>query len=687
MSELFVELFSEEIPAKLQVSARRQLKKIINDFFMANQVKFNENFKVFSTPNRLVLHVDKIPDEITVKSEEIRGPKTDAPEKALEGFIKSNNTSLEKIFKKNTDKGEFFFLKKESEKIKVSKLLEKNLSEIFSKISWNKSMKWANYDLFWGRPLKSILAVFNKKVLNFNFNHIQSANKTFIDKSTEENTKNFNDFNSYIKFFKQRGVLIDQELRKKLIQKKITEIINKKNFKIQQNEILFDEIVNIVEKPSIIVCSFNNKFLNVPSEILITTMQSHQKYLPTFDKKNKLTNNFFVVSDIKDTKGLVKLGNERVIEARLSDAEFFWEKNKIQNLVKQVDKLKNINYFKGLGSYFDKIHRMRKISSLISDDFLISKDKIEIATSICKVDLMSDLVGEFPELQGIVGGHFAKFQGFDKEVCLAVSEQYLPNGMESNSPKKLYSIALSLSDKLDSLVGFFGINLKPTSSRDPYAIRRMAISLVRLIVENEVKIKLKDLIVYSCSVYKEQGYEFDEKKIQKELSEFIIERLKNFLKEKKIRQDIIESSTFLLGLDDLLKAYKKSLCLNKNIKKEIGSATIAAYKRSSNILNSEEKISLETLGFADPGLFKNDYEKKLYKKINDIRKYFLSIGKDENYEESLRILSSIKNDVNDFFDNVIVNDEDVIIKKNRLELLNMLCRTFDNYFNFSKIDS
>ena len=198
----------------------------------------------------------------------------------------------------------------------------------------------------------------------------------------------------------------------------------------------------------------------------------------------------------------------------------------------------------------------------------------------------------------------------------------------------------------------------------------MAISLVRLIVENEIKIKLKDLIVYTCSVYRDQGYEFDIKKIQNELSDFII-----------------ESSTFLLGLDDILKAYKKSLCLNKNIKKEIGFETIAAYKRSSNILNTEEKITIESLGFADPGLFKNDYEKKLYKKINDIRKYFLSIGKDENYEESLKILSSIKNEVNDFFDNVIVNDEDIIIKKNRLELLNMLCKTFDNYFNFSKIEA
>ena len=514
MSELFVELFSEEIPPKLQISARRQLKKIINSFFIENQIKFNENFKVYSTPNRLVFYVDKIPNEITIKSEEIRGPNTNAPEKALKGFIKSNNISVKKIFKKKTEKGEFFFFKKESKKIKVSKLLENNLSEMFSKISWNKSMKWANYDLYWGRPLKSILAIFNKKVLNFNFNHIQSTNKTFIDKSVEESTKSFNNFNSYINFFKQKGVFIDHEFRKKFIQNKIDEIVNKKNLKIEKNEALIDEIVNIVEKPSIIVCSFNNKFLNVPSEILITTMQSHQKYLPTFDKKYKLTNNFFVVSDVKDSKGLVKLGNERVIEARLSDAEFFWEKNKKQNLVKQVDKLKNINYFKGLGSYFDKIQRMRKISSLISDDLLISKDKIEIASSICKVDLMSDLVGEFPELQGIVGGHFAKFQGFDKEVCLAVSEQYLPNGMESKSPKKMYSIALSLSDKLDSLVGFFGINLKPTSSKDPYAIRRMAISIVRLVVENEIKIKLKDLIIYSCSVFKEQGYQFDEKKIQ-----------------------------------------------------------------------------------------------------------------------------------------------------------------------------
>ena len=254
------------------------------------------------------------------------------------------------------------------------------------------------------------------------------------------------------------------------------------------------------------ICEFNNKYLEIPKEILIITMQNHQKYFPTFDKKENITNNFFVVADNRDQKGFVKLGNERVIEARLNDAEFFWKRNKSQSLVKQVSKLKNMNYFKGLGNYFDKVQRIRKLSALISDDLLISKEKIEIASSICKVDLLSDLVGEFPELQGVLGGYFAQAQGFDKEVSLAVSEHYLPTGVESKIPKKPYSLALSLSDKIDSLVGFFGINLKPTSSKDPYALRRSAIGLIRMILENNKEFKIKDLINYSCLLYNEQNF-------------------------------------------------------------------------------------------------------------------------------------------------------------------------------------
>ena len=687
MSEFFLELFSEEIPSRLQINARNDLSQIFKKFFDDNEIVVKGKINTYSTPNRLIVNINKISKDVIKKAEEIRGPNINAPEKALEGFLKSNKISKEKVFKKSTEKGIFYFYNKPSQKIKTYDLLKESIASLLLKISWKKSMKWGNHDLYWGRPLKSILALFDKKIIEFKLNHLQSSNKTFTDKDLEDEVKSFDDFKSYIKFFKQKGVTIDQDKRKEFIIKEINKATNQKKIHINVNEKLIDEIINIVEKPKILVCEFNKKFLEIPQEILIITMQHHQKYFPTFDSKNKITNNFIVVADCKDKKGLVKLGNQNVVDARLADAEFFWNRNKSQNLVKQVSKLKQINYFKGLGSYFDKIQRVRKLSGIISDELLISKEKIEIASSICKVDLMSDLVGEFPELQGVMGGYFAREQGFDEEISLAVSEHYLPSGIDSKVPKKPYSIALSLSDKIDSLVGFFGINLKPTSSKDPYALRRMAISLLRLIIENQKKIKLRDLINYSINLYKEQNYSFDSKLINDELGDFILDRLKNYLKEKNIRSDIIECSTNSYGIDDLLKIFNKSLNLNKNIKKDFGLDVIAIYKRSANILNSESKSKLEIVGSADPGLFKNDYEKNLYKKIHAIRKYFSSIGRDEDYDESLKTLSSAKIEVNEFFDNVIVNDQEEIIKKNRLELLKMLCKSFDNYFNFSKIEA
>ena len=687
MSELFLELFSEEVPAKLQIKAREQLKEILKKFFEENSVKLKNEPKVFSTPNRIAIKIENLPKDILYKASEKKGPSVLAPEKALDGFLKSNNLSKNKIYKKKTDKGEFYFYKIPKKKIKLSDLLKKNFESLLLSISWQKSMKWGENNLYWGRPLKSILAVLDGKKLQFSFKHLLSSNQTFVDKELEEKTKLFNNFTSYLSFFKNSGIIIDHEKRKNFIVSELEKISAKKNLKLNLDSKLLEEITNIVEKPKVLICEFDKKFLEIPKEILIITMQTHQKYIPTFDKKENITNSFFVISDIQDKKGFVKSGNERVVEARLSDAEFFWKKNKSQNLVKQVSKLKNINYFKGLGTYFDKIQRMRKLSALISDELLISKEKMEIASSICKVDLMSDLVGEFPELQGLMGGYFAETQGFDKDVCLAVSEHYLPIGMDTKVPKKPYSMALSLSDKIDSLVGFFGLNLKPSSSKDPYALRRMAISLVRLIIENDKKIKIKDLINYSCALYKEQGFEFDIKKIQIDLGDFILDRIKNYLKEKQIRNDIVESASSSFTIDELLKIYKKSHVLNKSINKEFGQDAVAIYKRSSNILLSEEKNLENYSGSADPGLFKNDYEKNLYKKIHEIRKYFSSVGREENFEESLVVLSNSKSQLNDFFDNVVVNDPDDAIKKNRLELLAMLCKSFDNYFNFSKIEA
>ena len=687
MSEFFLELFSEEIPSSLQKNLREELLDSFNKAFSEKFISFKKSSS-YSTPNRLIIVFEGLQKQVVLKSKEIKGPNINAPEIALEGFMKSNNISNKDLIKKKIDKGEFYFFKTKSKKLNTHNLLEEFVPLLLQKIQWKKSMRWGEFDLNWGRPLKSILAMFDKKKLTFNFHHLVSSNTTFIDKEFEENKKIFNDFKDYVNFFKKLNIIIDQKERKNLIEKKFNEILNKKNIKIESNLKLLDEVVGLTDQPNVIICEFDRKFLNIPKEILIITMQHHQKYFPTFDRKGNITNEFLVVTNKQDKKGFIKLGNERVVEARLSDAEFFWEKDKSQNLVKRVSKLKSMNYFKGLGTYFDKVQRMRKLGGMLSDELLISKEKVELSASVCKVDLVSELVGEFPELQGIMGGYFAEEQGFEKEISLAIREQYLPAGLDSKVPKKPYSIALSLADKIDTLVGFFGINQKPTSSKDPFALRRLALGIIKIIVENKKDFKIRDLISYSSSLYLDQGFNFENKFLQKELSDFLKDRLKFYMKEEKIRHDIIQASANSFNLDQSVAIFGKAKSLNKIIGKTTGIDIISSYKRASNILDSELKDKkFELSNTTDPGIFKTELEKNLLKKINELRKYFSSINKDESFEQSLAILAESKKIVFDFFDNVIVNEEDSTIKKNRLELIQMLCKTFDNYVNFSLIDS
>ena len=687
MSEFFLELFSEEIPSSLQKNLREDLLDSFNKLFNEKFVSFKKSSS-YSTPNRMILVFEGLPKQVVLKSEEIKGPNINAPEIALEGFIRSNDISKKDLFKKKIDKGEFYFFKTKPTKLNTHELLEESIPLILQKIQWKKSMRWGEFDLNWGRPLKSILAIFDRKKLTFSFHHLVSSDTTFVDKEFEDNKKTFVDFKDYVNFFKKVNIVIDHKQRKNLIEKKFNEISNKKNIKIENNSKLLDEVVDLTDQPNVIVCEFDRKFLNIPKEILIITMQYHQKYFPTFDQKGNITNEFLVITNKQDKKGFIKLGNERVVEARLSDAEFFWEKDKSQNLVKRVSKLKSMNYFEGLGTYFDKVQRMRKLGGMLSDELLISKEKVELSASICKVDLVSELVGEFPELQGIMGGYFANEQGFEKEISLAISEQYLPIGLNSKVPKKPYSIALSLADKIDTLVGFFGINQKPTSSKDPFALRRLALGIIKIIIENKKDFKIRDLISYSSSLYMDQGFKFGNEFLQKELSDFLMDRLKFYMKEEKIRHDIIQASTNYNSLDKLVIIFGKAKSLNKIINKQNGIDLISSYKRASNILDSElDKLNVELSNTTDPGIFKTELEKNLFKKINELRKYFLSINKDENFEQSLANLAEAKKVIFDFFDNVIVNEDDQTIKKNRLELIQMLCKTFDNYVNFSLIDS
>ena len=689
MSELFIELFSDEIPATLQSDARIKIKQLIEDKLKKREISFRLS-KSFSTPKRLVFFINGIPEKLELKKKIIRGPKVDSPQKALEGFIKSNNLDKEDVYKEKTEKGDFYYAKLKPKKIDVLSELKSIIPEALQSYSWKKSMKWSTYSLNWGRPLKSIIVLFDNKQVQFNFFHLHSDNVTYFDGNNDEKNKKIISYQHYLKFLKSQNIILDQEERKKIILRKMNNICKIKKLKSDFNNQLIDEVVNLVEKPTIILGKFDEIYLTIPQEILIVTMQQHQRYFPLFDQTGKISNFFLFVANLPDKSGFIKKGNQRVIEARLSDARFFWEKNKNQNLVKQVGKLKNLSFFNELGTLFDRTQRLRNLASMISDQLNLSKEKVEVASSICKADLVSDLVGEYPELQGVMGKYFAAEQGFEPDVSLAISEHYLPIGINSIVPKKPISMAVSIIDKIDILVGFFGIDEKPTSSKDPFALRRNAIGLLRIIIENKLSLQLKELINYSSKIYEEQGVKFTNNSTVKDVLNFLRDRFKNLLKDKMIRNDIVEAVDSSHKEYNFLAIYKKCSIINKNISKDICKNIINSYKRASNIVENESNTNTKedkVTGYPESFLFKKDEEKNLYNKINEIRQYFSNTKKQEDYHETLRILSDAKLTTDSFFDNVIVNDKDLSIKKNRLELLKLFCTTYDSFIDFSKVES
>ena len=682
MSEFLLELYSEEIPPQLQISARKQLKQLLERSLEEEGIIYKECSE-FSSPTRLSLLIKGLPEKIKIKAKEIKGPKVGVPENILQGFIKAKNVFQKDLFEKETKKGKFYFIKTVSKNISVDDLLIKILPKAMSSISWKKSMKWSTNSLMWGRPLRSIFAIFNKKKLLFKYQHLESTDNIIIEQDLISKSKKIKEFKEYVAFLKSNKIIFDHNERQKIILKRFKAISKTKNYKENYNLKLLEEVINIVEDPNILLVDFNKEYLKIPQEIIISTLEKNQRYFPIFDSSDRLTNYFFVVANKKDEKKLITEGNKRVVEARLSDAKFFWDKDRSKNLIKQIANLKAIIFYEKLGTIYDKTQRIRQLAGLLSDDLNISKEKVQVAASVSKSDLCSDLVGEYPELQGVMGKYFALSQGFEEDVANSISEHYLPTGLTSAVPKKSISYSISIVDKVDSLVGFFLINEKPTSSKDPFALRRAAIGILRIIIENKLSINLRDLISYSVRLYEEQGIKVVNEKSEIEILNFLKERMRNILKLKNVKADIIEASISSHRGDNYLDLYKKNILMNKYINKDIGINTISSYKRASNITDKAEK---GVTGRPDSVLFRTDEEKILYEKINEIRKAFTVKESNKDYESLLIQLSEIKQFTDNFFDNVVVNDENKDIKNNRLELLKMFCNTFDNFMNFSKLE-
>ena len=682
MAELLLELYSEEIPPQLQIEARSQVKQIIENAFKENNIKFKE-LSVYSSPTRLTLIIKNLTEQIKIEAKEIKGPKVDSSKQIIEGFIKSKNLSEKDLIEKNTEKGRFYFIRTHSKSILVEDLLKKIIPRTIGSISWKKSMRWSEYNLLWGRPLRSIFARFNNKKLSFKFDHLETTDEIIIEQDLVIQTKKIKDSKEYFNFLKSHKIFVNHKEREEIILKKISSLCKSKQYKENFNLRLLEEVVNIIEDPHLLHISFSKDYLEIPNEIIISTLEKHQRYFPIFDSRNQLTNYFFVVANKKDEKKLIAQGNKRVVEARLADAKFFWDKDRSKNLIKQIAHLKSITFYEKLGTIYDKTQRLRKLAGLLSDDLNINKEKVQVAASISKSDLCSDLVGEYPELQGVMGKYFALAQGFEEDVANSVSDHYLPTGLTSSLPKKPFSYSISIVDKIDTLVGFFVIDEKPTSSKDPFALRRAAIGLLRIIIENKLSFKLRDLISYAIRLYQDQGVEIKNEKTEQLVLEFIKERIRNVLKLKNIKTDIIEASISSHAGDNFLALYSKTMLMNKYKNKGIGLNAISSYKRASNIL---DKAGKKITGRPDAVLFRKEEEKILHNKINEIRKAFTVKDDNKDYESLLIKLSDTKETTDNFFDNVVVNDENQDIKNNRLELLKMFCNTFDNFVDFSKLE-
>ena len=682
MSELLIELFSEEIPSNLQINARKQLENLLKQKLSSSNLE-PKTLEIFSTPTRLAIFITGLPKIIKIPSTEIKGPKVGVSEDVINNYAKSKNLNISDLLEKKTEKGNFYFAKIKGREINTENELAKIIPLALKDISWKKSMKWSDFELNWGRPLISILAIFNEKLLKFKFAHLETVNFTMLETEDQIKQIKVKSFYDYTNLLRKNEIILDHNERSEYILKKIISICKKKLCKETINQSLLTEVSNLVDKPNIITATFDKSYLELPKEIIRSTLQTHQRYFTLVDLKDRMLNEFIIVANNKDEKKLIKTGNERVVEARLSDANFFWNRDKSYNLIKQINKLKKIVFYENLGTVYDKTQRLRKMAYFISDQLNINKEKLEIASSVSKSDLASDLVSEFPELQGEMGKYFALNQGFEQDVSNAISEHYLPIGNSSIIPKKPISYSLSILDKLDNLVGFYLINEKPTSSKDPFALRRSAIGLLRTIIENNLVIKISDLIDYFIRIYLDQGVKEKNTQSKKELINFLRERMKNILKEKRIRTDIIEASISSHNNDNFLELYKKTLIMNKFISKELGKNAVSTYKRASNILEQERLISKDG---PDAVLFKEEEEKELFERINIIRKAFTVKEDRKNYEEHLKLLSDTKLSTDKFFEKVKVNDDNNDIKNNRLELLQILCSTFNTFVDFSKLE-
>ncbi|MCX7362677.1 MAG: glycine--tRNA ligase subunit beta [Alphaproteobacteria bacterium] len=671
MAELLLELLSEEIPARMQARASDDFKRLVCDGLKAAGLSFT-GARAFATPRRLALVVDGIPAARADVSEERRGPRVGAPDQAVQGFLKGAGlASLDQAEKRDTGKGEFWFAVLSKKGGPTADALPGIIEAAMKALPWPKSMRWGSGTETWVRPLQSIIALLDGKVLPGPRFGDSTVGHRFLSKGRITVAS----FADYVAKLRAAHVILDPAERKAIILDGAQKLCAEAQVTLRADDGLLDEVAGLVEWPVPLIGTIDAQFMDVPAEVLIVSMKNHLRHFVTTQKDGSLASRFVVVANnvARDGGKVITAGNERVLRARLADAKFFWDQDRKTRLEERLPALKGIVFHAKLGSQAERVERIARLAGEIAKVTGADAAQVDQAARLAKADLVSGMVGEFPELQGIMGRYYARGEKLPAAVADAIGDHYAPAGPNDRCPSAPVSMAVALADKLDALISFWSIGEKPTGSRDPFALRRAALGIIRIVVENKLRLRLRTF------------FKADD------LMDFIADRLKVQMREKGVRHDVVDA-VFALGKeDDLVRLLARVEALQAFLGSEAGKNLLTGYGRAANIVRAEEKkdkgLAAKIAGAPDAALLEQAEEKAVASALAEVETKVGPALAKEDFAGAMAAFAGLRVPIDAFFDKVTVNVTDKPeLRLNRLKLLNQIRATMDSVADFSKIE-
>jgi glycyl-tRNA synthetase beta chain len=704
MPDLLLEFFSEEIPARMQAKAADDLRKLVTDALVEAGLVY-EGAKAFATPRRLALSVHGVPANSPDVKEERKGPKVGAPEQAIAGFMKAAGLSDISQAKVQQDKkGDFYVAVTEKKGRPAIDVIAEIVPKAARALPWPKSMRWGAASahegaLVWVRPLHSIIATFGPEteepeIVKFDVGGVKSGDTTRGHRFMAPAAIKVKRFDDYVASLEKARVVLDPARRREIILTDARNLAFAQGFELVEDEGLLNEAAGLVEWPVVLMGSFDKAFLSIPDEVIRATIRNNQKCFVLRDPQTaKLVNKFILVANEEASDGgkQIVAGNERVIRARLSDAKFFYETDLKTKLEARLPKFEHIVFHEKLGTQAERIARIVVLAKELAPLVKADPNKAERAAQLCKADLLTEVVGEFPEVQGLMGRYYAEAQGEDEAVAHAIEDHYKPQGPKDLVPSDPVSIAVALADKIDMLVSFWAIDEKPTGSKDPYALRRAALGVIRIVLDNKLRMNLTPLVdkaIKGGLLVTGTTYALtDSHLVPWGLMEFFADRLKAQLRDQGARHDLVDAVFALEGQDDLLLIVRRVEALGKFLDTDDGKNLLAGTKRAENILRIEEKKDKKSYtGAPDAALLKEPEEKALAAAIATARKDASAAVAKEDFAAAMSAMAKLRPAVDAFFEKVTVNADDPKLRENRLKLLNEIRQATRAVADFSRIE-